>query len=113
MAQFAVLLYAPTPADPMATPEDEIAAHTAFGMKVAELGVKILDGYAVQESTAGKSVRGTQVFDGAFLQAEHVITGFFILEADDLDQAIEIAKASPATWRGGVEVRPLFVPPSA
>lgn len=111
MAKFAVLLYAPTPADPMTTPEDEIAAHTSFGEKVAELGVKILDGYAVQESTAGKSVRDGKVVDGTFIEGPHVITGFFIMEADDLAQAVEIAKASPATWRGGVEVRPLFEPP--
>ncbi|CRK59445.1 DGPFAETKE [Alloactinosynnema sp. L-07] len=113
MAKFAVLLWAPTPADPMAAPEDEMAGHEAFGGKVDELGAKILDGYALHASTEGKTVKGKkgEVVEGTFVDGTHAITGFFILEAEDLDQAVELAKTSPTTWRGGVEIRPLFEPP--
>jgi hypothetical protein len=48
------------------------------------------------------------VTDGPFIEAKEVVAGFFVLEARDLDHAIEIARTNPATWRGGVEIRPLL-----
>jgi len=38
--------------------------------------------------------------------------GFYVLEAPDLETALRIAALNPATRDGGVEVRPLFVPPA-
>jgi hypothetical protein len=40
-----------------------------------------------------------------------VAAGFYVLEASDLDTALRIAALNPATRDGGVEVRPLSVPP--
>jgi hypothetical protein len=34
--------------------------------------------------------------------------GFYLLDADDLDQAIELAREIPAP-RGGLEIRPVIV----
>ena len=48
------------------------------------------------------------VTDGPFVEAKEVLGGFTVIEAPDLDHALGIAKLSPATWRGGVEVRPLL-----
>jgi hypothetical protein len=111
MPQYAVLLYSPAPADMMDMPPDELAGHEAFGGKVAELGGKILDPQALQPSTTAKAIRGSVVTDGPFIEAKEVLAGFFVLEAQDLDHAVEIAKLNPATLRGGIEVRPLFAPP--
>ena len=54
----------------------------------------------------------TLLTDGPFVEAKEVVAGFFILEAPDFDVALQIAKLNPATIDGGVEVRPLFTPPS-
>ena len=35
-----------------------------------------------------------------------------VLSAPDVDSAVRIAKLHPATRDGGLEVRPLFVPPA-
>jgi hypothetical protein len=108
MTQYAILIYAPTPADVADMPPEELEAHGRHGVEVEDLGGHIAAGYALQASTTATSVRGDVVTDGPFIEAKEVIAGFFILEARDLDHALEIAKRNPATWRAGVEIRPLL-----
>jgi hypothetical protein len=108
MAQFAILLYAPTPADWSEAPAEELEAHGTYAGEIEELGGSIVAGYAFHPSTAGKSVSADGVTEGAFIDAKHVLGGVTIIEARDLDHAVEIAKKSPGTWRGGLEVRPLL-----
>jgi hypothetical protein len=46
--------------------------------------------------------------DGPFVAVKEALGGFFILEADDLDAAIEIASKVPAARLGGaIEIRPV------
>jgi hypothetical protein len=46
--------------------------------------------------------------DGPFPEMKEFFGGFFLLEADDLDAALEIAARIPAARMGGaVEVRPI------
>jgi hypothetical protein len=47
--------------------------------------------------------------DGPFAETAEQLAGFIIVEAADLDAAIEYAKACPA---GVVEVRPVAAPPA-
>jgi hypothetical protein len=45
--------------------------------------------------------------DGPFVGMKEAIGGYFLLEADDLDAAIEIAAGIPAARLGGaIEIRP-------
>jgi hypothetical protein len=51
------------------------------------------------------------VTDGPFADTKEVFGGFYLLEADDLDAALEIAAQIPAARLGGsVEVRPIAGP---
>ena len=51
----------------------------------------------------------TLTTDGPFVSVKEALGGYFILEADDLDAAIEVASRVPAARLGGaVEVRPVF-----
>jgi hypothetical protein len=46
--------------------------------------------------------------DGPFVDAKEHVGGFFVVDVDDLDAALEIAARIPAARMGGaVEVRPL------
>jgi hypothetical protein len=46
--------------------------------------------------------------DGPFAETKEALGGYYLVEADDLDAAVEIAKRIPATRMGGaVEVRPV------
>jgi len=50
----------------------------------------------------------TLLTDGPFLDAKEYLGGYFLVEADDLDAALELAARVPAARMGGaVEVRPL------
>lgn len=111
MAQYAILLYSPAPADPADIPKEEMDAQIRYGtQQIAELGGQISNALALQPSTTATSIRGDAITDGPFIESKEVLAGLFVLEASDLDHALEIAKLCPATWRGGVEVRPLLTP---
>jgi hypothetical protein len=50
----------------------------------------------------------TLTTDGPFVAVKEALGGYFFLEADDLDAAIELAARVPAARMGGaVEVRPV------
>ena len=50
----------------------------------------------------------TLTTDGPFADTKEILGGFYLLEADDLDHAIDLASRIPAARMGGcVEVRPL------
>jgi hypothetical protein len=50
----------------------------------------------------------TLTTDGPFAELKEAIGGYFFVEADDLDAAIEIASQVPAARMGGaIEVRPI------
>jgi len=59
----------------------------------------------------GKVVRGQQktVTDGPFTEAKDLIGGFTLVEARDIDQAVELSRGCPILDGGGsVEVRPVM-----
>lgn len=49
--------------------------------------------------------------DGPFAETKEQLGGFFLLDADNLDEAIEIAGKIPAGRWGTVEVRPVIEVP--
>ena len=58
---------------------------------------------------SGKVVRGAAraVTDGPYAEAKDLLLGFLVIEARDLDEAVEIAGGCPIAAGGGsVEVRP-------
>jgi hypothetical protein len=57
---------------------------------------------------------GQTVTDGPFAEAKEVVGSYFLIEADDLDHAVEIARLHPAAqigWEVGfsMEVRPVDI----
>jgi hypothetical protein len=62
------------------------------------------------EST-GKVVRGQQksVTDGPYTEAKDLVGGFTLVEAKDIEQAVELSRGCPILDGGGsVEVRPVM-----
>jgi hypothetical protein len=47
------------------------------------------------------------VTDGPFAETKEQLGGFYLIEVDDLDQAIEAAVRIPSVNRGTIEIRPL------
>jgi hypothetical protein len=47
------------------------------------------------------------ITDGPFAETREQLAGFYLVEAENLDQAIEIAASIPPARVGSVEVRPV------
>jgi len=72
----------------------------------------VTGGAQLQPATTATTVRvedgRTLTTDGPFAETKEVLGGYYVVEADDLDAAIELAARIPAARMGGaVEVRPL------
>ncbi len=111
MSQYLVLIYGDEKAfaDNPAAWEDMGKGHAEFGENHA---AKIAGGNALQGTDTATSIRpaagGFTVTDGPFSETKEALGGYYLIEADDLDQAINIAKDIPMP-AGGVEVRPIMV----
>ncbi len=88
-----------------ATTNKILEGHRAFGGKYGE---RIKGGEALQPSSSAKTIRGGSVTDGPFLETKEALGGFYLIEADNIDDAVEIAKEIPAEF-GCVEVREVMV----
>jgi hypothetical protein len=66
----------------------------------------------LQPVAAATSVRVREgkrlVTDGPFAETREQLGGYFLIEAEDLDEAIAIAGRIPAARKGTVEVRPVL-----
>jgi hypothetical protein len=68
--------------------------------------------HQLQPVTTATTVRvedgRTLTTDGPFVETKEALGGYYLLDADDLDAALEVAARIPAARRGGaVEVRPV------
>jgi hypothetical protein len=110
MSEYLILIYGDEQAYATA---DEAAqmqlmeAHNRFAEQVVELGAKMHGGNALQGTSTATSVRGDVVTDGPFAETKEALGGYYLIDANDLDHALAIAKLCPAPF-GGVEVRPIL-----
>ncbi|MBB3382793.1 MULTISPECIES: YciI family protein [unclassified Rhizobium] len=52
---------------------------------------------------------GFSVTDGPFAETKEHLAGFYLIEAVDLDGAVDIAKRIPSARYGAVEIRPVRI----
>ncbi len=117
MPNYIALTY--TPDVDWTAPEqaDEMAEYQAFGRTAAEF---IRRGAVLYPTATATTVRvpggkgGDAVAsDGPYAETKEALTGYYLLECDDLDEAVRVAADLPAAWNGAVEVRPLPDMPAA
>ena len=110
MAAYAALLYMPEGSDWM-TPEVR-QEHHAFGDSAAAAirGAVALypTGSATTITVAGGPGGDVLVTDGPYAEAKEILIGLYLVEAADLDEAINWAARIPTAWRGKVELRPVL-----
>ncbi len=74
----------------------------------------IRGGAALYPTATATTVRVTEkggevlATDGPYAETKEALTGFYLLECADLDEAIKLASEIPASWDGAVEVRPVI-----
>ena len=85
-----------------------MAAYGAFGEQYKD---KIQGGEALQQIETATTVRvrdgKTLTSDGPFAETKEQLGGFYLVNCDNLDEAVEIAAHIPDAVRGSVEVRPV------
>jgi hypothetical protein len=111
MPQYMLLLYADQ-ADPgeMAEREAEIPAWIELNDSLREAGLLVATGrLAPTDSATTVRVRDGEagLTDGPFAVTKEILAGFYVLECDDLDEALKQAERVPLARYGSVEVRPI------
>lgn len=81
----------------------------AYAQKLAD-GGKLLDGAALHATSSATTVRvrngQVSVTDGPFAETKEALAGFYLVDARDLNEAIQIASKIPPAKYGSIEVRP-------
>ena len=76
-----------------------------------------LGGEALQPNPTATTVRvedgRTIITDGPFIEAKEALGGFYLIEARDLDEALQLAAACPGAKFGAIEVRPIWEIPDS
>ena len=86
--------------------------YAAFAAAAQERGALLRAG-ELQSTASATTVRvedgTTLVTDGPYAETREVLGGFFLVDAQSLDDAVELAKQLPAPHgRGGIEIRPVY-----
>jgi len=99
---------------PAATPEDWQRMAEAYGVYNQWLAGTgwALGGDALTDVTDATtvSVRDGRriVTDGPYAETKEILGGYFLIEAPDLDAAIEAAARIPGAQTGKIEIRPIL-----
>lgn len=110
--QYALLAYENLEDTAQRTPEEHSALLGGYGQvaQALEAAGKLVFGDAVKPATTATSLRSTAPLftDGPISEGREHLIGIFVIEADDLDEAIKWAQQMPhAQGAGGVEIRPI------
>jgi hypothetical protein len=94
---------------------DIIKAHMAYGEALAKAGV-IRGGEGLAGPEAARTFRkrggNTTVHDGPHAEMQEQLGGFYIIEVETMEQALEWAAKVPFIADGSVEIRPCIEGPS-
>jgi hypothetical protein len=109
--QYALLIYSKPGTVESLSPAEREALSVEYYALRDEPG--ILGGAGLQPVTTATTIRLADgkplVTDGPFADTKEVFGGYYVYEADNLDQAIEMASRIPALRLGGtIEVRPVM-----
>ena len=111
MPQYAAIIYSRD----VDWTEPEHAAETAEYMEFGTAAAAVIrGGAALYPTSTATTVRvpakggDVTTTDGPYAETKEVLTGFYLLECADLDEAIRWAATIPGAWDGAIEVRPVI-----
>jgi hypothetical protein len=109
--QYALLIYGSDDRSESLSEEEreaQMKEYMAIGMSPQTTGGAELD--ELSKATTVRVNNGkTVTTDGPFAETKEYLGGFYLVECDNLDEAIEIAVRIPAARTGGaIEVRPVI-----
>ena len=114
MPQYMLLIYddpAAGPAEGSPEAQAEFGRWMAYSQEMTEAGA-MQGGDALQPIATATTVRvrgGERIVsDGPFAETKELLGGYYIVEAADLDAALDWAAKAPHIEHGSVEVRPVI-----
>lgn len=87
---------------------DLAKAHMVWANKLAENG-HLISGDGLNEN--GVLIKGKEgiIKDGPYMESKELIGGYYLIQADDLDAVLQLAKDCPChLWGGTTEIRPIM-----
>jgi hypothetical protein len=117
--RYAILIYDTETANPSSEPpppevwQQVMDEYNAYTQMLRDRGA-YQGGEALQPVQTATTIRGGQggditTTDGPFAETKEALGGFYIVEAKDLDEALELGKACPgAKYGAAIEVRPVM-----
>lgn len=89
----------------------EFARYLSFNERAATAGIR-RDGVVLHPASTATTVRlrddEVLVTDGPFIESKEQLSGFYMFECENLDEAIEWAARIPGAKHGAIEVRPVM-----
>lgn len=99
------------PPPPKAEMEAIVQGHMRFSEKLQAAG-KLVVGQRLRSDSEASRIRvkagHRQVMDGPFTETKEALGGFYLIECDTREEAIDWAKQIPLREGGYVEVRPIW-----
>jgi hypothetical protein len=84
-----------------------VGEHMAFSEALRKAGAMI-EGAPLEHTRLSKRLRGAKVEDGPFTDSKEQIGGYYMIEAKDLDAALDWAARCPSSSYGPIEIRPVW-----
>jgi hypothetical protein len=110
MSQYMLLLYT-TEEEELADRGAEMPMWLELNRSLEEAGLLAATGrlHPTATATTVSAISGeTELTDGPFAITKEVLVGYYLIEAENLDQALGVAKRIPLIRYGRVEVRPVM-----
>lgn len=83
-----------------------VGEHMAYSEALRSSGAMI-EGAPLDHSRAGRRIRGDRIENGPFTDSKEQLGGYYLIEAKNLDAALEWAARCPSATYGAIEVRPM------
>jgi hypothetical protein len=114
MPRYMLLIYGDEKAWAMFSPDEQMEEFKLYNEYSDWLREKgwFLAGEPLHPTAAASSVRvrdgKTLTTDGPFAETKEQLGGYYIVQVENLDEAIQAAERIPAARGGTIEVRPVF-----
>jgi hypothetical protein len=91
--------------------EQTLAGHMAFAQALGAKGIAF-SGNRLRPASTATTIKwdhgSATLHDGPFAESHEELGGYYLIEVDSLDEAIEWAKMIPIPGKGAIEVRPVW-----
>jgi len=98
------------PKMPKAESDQMMAEYMAFGQSIQKSG-HYVGGNRLQPTSTASTVRirngKLSTTDGPFAETKEQLGGYYLIEAKDLNEAIQVGAKIPGARVGSIEVRPI------